>query len=54
MPARDRQRCSSAIAFRYAIKAGTLKEVREITWKASKKSEERLSQAVRNMREEAI
>lgn len=42
------------IAFRYAIKAGTLKEMREITWKASKKSEERLSQAVRNMREEAI
>jgi len=42
------------IAFRYAMKAGTLKEVRGITWKASKKSEESLSQAVRKMWEEAI
>lgn len=42
------------IAFRYAIKAGNLEEVREIVWKASKKSEENLSQAVIKMREEAI
>ena len=42
------------IAFRYAMKAGTLEEVREIIRKASKKAEESLSQAVRKIREEAI
>lgn len=41
------------LAFRYALNAGSLDEVREIVHKASKKSEESLSQAVMKMREEA-
>jgi len=40
------------LAYKYGIKAVSLKEVRLITKKASKKSGESLSKAVQRMREE--
>ncbi len=41
------------LAFRYSLKVRSLDEVRGIVHKASKKSEESLSQAVMKIREEA-
>jgi hypothetical protein len=42
------------LAYRYGTNAGSLEEVREITKRASKKSGESLSQAVKKIREESI
>lgn len=40
------------LAYKYNVKAVSLEEVRKITARASKKSRETLSQAVRKIREE--